>query len=79
MGLPTPEQIDGVVQAVTDVAEARVRLLGVTVDRGQIESVLEATIDALCMKQWRIAQAAGKAAADAITTEAQAEASQRGT
>lgn len=77
MSLPTSDKISGAAAAVTDFAANQVSLLGVTVDRGQIEAIIQAAIDAICMRAWHAAQAAGKAASDAITTEAQAEAAQR--
>ena len=74
MSLPTPEQQAGAVQALVPAAAAQVSILGFSLDASQISAVLEVAVDALCMKAWREAQAAGKAAATAITTSEQAEA-----
>lgn len=77
MSLPAPNKIDAAVKAVSEAATQQVTLLGFKIDAGQIEAVVQAAVDALCMKAWRQAQAAGQAAADAINTENAAEASQR--
>lgn len=78
MALPTPAQQGQLVQSLVDHASQQsVSLLGIPIDAGTLKSVFEFAIAAACMKQWQAAHAAGKAAADAITTEAQAEAAQR--
>lgn len=77
MSLPTPAQIDEVVQVVSKAATDGVSVLGFQLDAGEVQAIIQAAVDALCMRAWRQAQAAGQAAADAITTEAQAEASER--
>lgn len=76
MALPTPSQQSDVVSEIIALAGPVLSRLGVS-DTSAIAAVLEVAVDALCMKQWKAAQAAGQAAADTITTAAQAEASER--
>jgi uncharacterized protein (DUF2237 family) len=77
MSLPTPEKIDAAVKVVAEAAKSQVNLLGFTIDASQLQAVIQAAVDALCMKAWREAHAAGQAAAVALTTEDAAEAAQR--
>lgn len=77
MSLPTPAQVDAAVKAIAPAAGAQINILGFTLDASEIEAVVTVAIDALCMRAWKQAHAAGQAAAAAVTTEAQAEAAQR--
>jgi hypothetical protein len=77
VSLPTPEKLAAAAQALVPAAQEQVSILGFSLDASQIAAVIELAVDALCMKAWKQAHAAGAAAAGAITTEAQAEASQR--
>lgn len=77
MSLPTPTKLAAAVQAVAPTVATQINVLGFNIDASQIEAVVTVAIDALCMKAWKDAQAVGQAAADAITTPAQAEASER--
>ena len=77
MSLPTPDKQAAAVQALLPHAQQQVNILGFNLDASQIAAVLELAVDALCMKAWKQAHAAGAAAAAAITTEDAAEAAQR--
>lgn len=77
MALPTTTQLSAAVQAVVPAAAAQLDILGFKLDASQIEAVVTVAIDALCMRAWKEAQAAGAAAAADITTPEQAEASLR--
>lgn len=78
MSLPTPQQQSAVVDELAGAASQLIaNKLGFNLDPSQVAAVLEVAIESLCMKAWKQAHAAGQAAADAITTEAQAEAAQR--
>jgi len=70
-------RVDNVVSAVSSVATVELGKLGVQIDAQEINAVLGAAIDALCMRALRQAEAAGQAAADSIATAAQAEAELR--
>jgi hypothetical protein len=78
MSLPTNEQQTALVQSIVDHASAQsMSLLGITFDVSTLRTAIEVAVAAACMKQWQLAHAAGKAKADAITTEGDAEAAQR--
>lgn len=77
MSLPTPDKQNAAVQALVPAAQAQLSILGFNIDAGQIAAVLEVAVDSLCMKAWKQAHAAGQAAADALATEGDAEASLR--
>ena len=79
MSLPTAQQQTDVVQTLAGLAQPLLQgKLGLTnIDPSWIAAVLEVAVDSICMKAWKQAQAAGQAAADAITTAEQAEASLR--
>jgi hypothetical protein len=82
VALPTPQQQAGAVQTLIPIVVDELGKLlsgsGFSLDASQVAAVLEVAVDSLCMKAWKQAHAAGQAAADAITTEAQAETAQRG-
>jgi hypothetical protein len=78
MSVPTPAQQSQLVQTLVDHAQSQsVSILGFTFDASQLTAIFDLAVAAACMKQWQAAQAAGKAAADSITTAAQAEAELR--
>ncbi len=77
MSLPTPAQLAQAAQNISGAASSELNVLGFTLNASELQAIMQVAVDAACMAAWKQAQAAGKAAADAITTEAQAEAAQR--
>lgn len=78
MTFPTATQQTSMVQSLVSHAQTQsISILGVSIDASQLTAIFDVAVAAACMKQWQASQAVGQAAADSITTAAQAEASER--